>query len=255
MDMMIDANGINISADVCGEGEPVVLIHGLGGNKTRFCDLAKELSKNFTVITYDCRGHGLSDKPESYKLGDHADDLFAVADRLGFDKISVLGISAGSYIAQAAAIKNARRIEKMVLVVSRARGDVSSTDRFWKAHPEEDRFDAKKREEFFFKKVFHNIDAIKTSGILEDDAPLTEKQAKAASDALSGFDFRNELRNVKAKTLVISGKYDILNTAEEGREIAKLIPGAKYAEMENSGHFPQYEEPEMFLETVRNFLI
>ncbi len=80
-----------------------------------------------------------------------------------------------------------------------------------------------------------------------------EKQ-KAANAALEGFDFREDLNKIEAETLVISGTYDGLNPPEKGKEVAELIPNATYIEFEESGHSPNVEEKDRFIQTVGDFL-
>nr|WP_246042192.1 alpha/beta fold hydrolase [Cohnella pontilimi] len=81
------------------------------------------------------------------------------------------------------------------------------------------------------------------------------KEQMAANKALEGFDFRNDLKNVAARTLVISGKYDGLNPPERGKEIAALIPDSTFVEFEYSGHAPSIEEPERFIKEITSFFL
>ncbi|MGV3465348.1 MAG: alpha/beta fold hydrolase, partial [Heyndrickxia sp.] len=84
---------------------------------------------------------------------------------------------------------------------------------------------------------------------------LTPDEQAAANKALEGFDFRSDLHKITAETLVISGKYDGLNPPTLGKEIADLIPRSTFVEFEKSGHAPNAEEPEKFINIVKDFLM
>lgn len=126
-------NGIDIWVDSVGTGDPVVLIHGLTSTHHTTLDIAEWLKNEHQVIYYDCRGHGDSEKPPYYTLDDHANDLLAIMDFYGLESANVLGMSMGTYIAQAAAIKAPQRVKKLVLLVPKAHGQTSSAQRILKA--------------------------------------------------------------------------------------------------------------------------
>lgn len=100
----IKINRIQLYAAVKGSGSPLLLIHVLGGDSTQMEIIAEPLSSSYKVISYDCRGHGRSEKPAAYTLQDHIYDALALMDHFGFERFDVLGVSMGSYIAQGIAI-------------------------------------------------------------------------------------------------------------------------------------------------------
>ena len=86
-------------------------------------------------------------------------------------------------------------------------------------------------------------------------AALSGAGEEAAIAATGAFDFRPALPRVKARTLVISGRHDWLNPPEEGALIAALIPQARQAILEHSGHLPVIEEREAYLSLIAAFLL
>ncbi|MCW4039523.1 MAG: alpha/beta fold hydrolase [Candidatus Bathyarchaeota archaeon] len=71
-----------------GEGEPIVLIHGLSGSTRHWVFQIPEFSTSYTVIAYDVRGHGQTDKPrQDYVIRGFADDLAGLLDSLGIEAI------------------------------------------------------------------------------------------------------------------------------------------------------------------------
>ncbi|GAU79234.1 alpha/beta fold hydrolase [Fusibacter sp. 3D3] len=86
------------------------------------------------------------------------------------------------------------------------------------------------------------------------NSSLTQKETLAANKALEHFDFRSNLPKITAKTLVISGKYDGLNSPAEGKLCAALIPNATFIEMQHSGHVPMLEERALLSSIIDEFL-
>ncbi|MCK5654501.1 MAG: alpha/beta fold hydrolase, partial [Dehalococcoidia bacterium] len=114
-------NEVNIDYAVHGQGEPLVLIQGLGGPRSGWIFQTRAFGKYYRVITFDNRGVGKSDKPGgSYTVRTMADDTIALLDYLGVDKAHVLGISLGGMIAQEIAINYPERVRKLILACTAA---------------------------------------------------------------------------------------------------------------------------------------
>lgn len=110
-------NGIDIYYRVQGDGEPLVLIMGLGGESGDWILQGHAFRKHFRVITFDSRGVGKSDKTsESYTIKTMAGDVIGLMDHLGVDKAHILGVSMGGMIAQEVAIDYPERVRKLILV-------------------------------------------------------------------------------------------------------------------------------------------
>jgi 3-oxoadipate enol-lactonase len=256
----IDVNGVELYVEIEGEGHPLLLIHGNGGNVSQMRKDREWLSRSFKTIAYDCRGHGRSEKPASYTLQDHIDDALALLDELGVSKAGVIGVSGGSYIAQGLAAAEPDRVTKLVLVVPRSHGAKSATQLFWERHAAETAgFSEAERMKFFMERVFspafvRRTDPRTLMELIRPEPALTPEETAAANRALERLDLRPALGRITAPTLVISGRMDGLNPPELGRETASLIPNAQFVEMPNSGHAPSFEEPEAFAELVGRFL-
>jgi 3-oxoadipate enol-lactonase len=95
-------DGTQLAYDVRGrvkDAAPVVLIHSLAMDRTFWNAVAPALSEATAVLTYDCRGHGQSDKPEGpYLVEQFADDLADLLDHLGWRSAVVAGASMGGCI-------------------------------------------------------------------------------------------------------------------------------------------------------------
>lgn len=110
-------NGFTTYYEEVGDGEPVVLICGLGADLQAWHFLAPELSKHWRVVTYDNRGAGRSDAPdEPYSITQMADDLDALLGHLAITKVAIIGWSMGGVIAQALAHSSPERVRQRVLL-------------------------------------------------------------------------------------------------------------------------------------------
>lgn len=241
-----------------GQGDPLILIHGLHGSSLMMKKEFNILKGQFRTIALDVRGHGQSDRPEQYTLDDHVQDVLNLMDHLKLETAALLGTSMGSYIAQGAAIAAPKRVAKLILVVPKGHGKTSSMQELFDRHADE--LEGLSFEEKFStasKYIFHNHQAVQQAfrEFYDDDAMLTDPaEQDASSKALEGFNFLDDLQSITASTLVISGKYDGLNPPERGSEVASRIPKATFLEFNHSGHAPSIEEPERFLKEVKGFL-
>ena len=259
----LHVNGLNLNVLAQGQGRPLVMLHGLAGNLTEMQREIDFFSASYQVVAIDARGHGRSDKPQSYTLQDHVNDVLGVMDQLSLGSVFLMGTSMGSYVAQGVAIAQPQRVKKLVLIVSKPSGKTSSTARFLAEHEDEVRGLSPEEVRAF---VFDHLFAPTTppevrAGVAalaqqqaEAGLTLTPEENLAAQGALEGFDFRPDLPKVTAETLVISGRHDPLNPPRSGEEIASLIPNTTFVVLERSGHAPTVEEPQRLLTLIEDFL-
>jgi len=111
-------NGIKLHyLDYPGEGQPIMLTHGLTANAWSLDPLASRLSPRFHVVVVDCRGRGLSDKPATgYTLPDIAGDILALMDTFGIKKGIVGGHSSGGLVTMFMAATYPERVSKAIFL-------------------------------------------------------------------------------------------------------------------------------------------
>lgn len=259
----LEVNGIHLNITEQGQGRPLVMLHGLGQNSASMEREIQELSRSFRVVAVDSRGHGRSDRPARYTLNDHVQDVLSVLDILGLASTYLMGTSMGSYIAQGVAAAAPKRVDRLVLIVPKASGVTSSTERYLAEHAEEVRgLNADELRMFMAGRMFAPETPPETRQGMYDllaeqqrsGLALTAEQSQAAATALEGFDFRPELPHLTMPTLVISGRHDVLNPPFEGEEIVRLMPDARQVVLEHSGHLASFEEPDELLLVVEAFL-
>jgi pimeloyl-ACP methyl ester carboxylesterase len=114
----IHVNGINMHYWQVGQGDNVIMLHGLGGNMAVWhLKLLPLLRRDFCVTTYDLRGHGRTDvSPSGYTTGDLARDLRGLMDALGIERASLVGHSLGADIALHFGLLFPERTSKIVVI-------------------------------------------------------------------------------------------------------------------------------------------
>jgi pimeloyl-ACP methyl ester carboxylesterase len=110
-------NGARLHYEVSGQGDPVLLISGLGGAAVGWLLQVKDLSARYQVITLDNRGVGESEVPDlpSYPIALLADDAAALLDHLGVGSADVVGYSLGGGVALQLGIRHPAMVRKMVV--------------------------------------------------------------------------------------------------------------------------------------------
>jgi pimeloyl-ACP methyl ester carboxylesterase len=111
------ANNVKFHYQQAGQGPDVVLVHGVTGDLSIWllCKAMQTLGMRYRVTAFDIRGHGYSDAPpDHYTSADQAADLFAIMDKLGIERATVVGHSFGGVIAMHAAALAPERVEAVV---------------------------------------------------------------------------------------------------------------------------------------------
>jgi 3-oxoadipate enol-lactonase len=262
----LDVNGIRMHLTEAGDpaAPPLLLLHGIGAAASMHLDLvAGWAAEGFRVLAPDLRGHGRTTRPPAYSMGDHVADLTGLLDALALPSAGVVGVSMGSYLAQALVVAAPERVDALVLVVSQPDGTTSASARYLAEHADEvEGLSTEEQQLWLAQRMFapDSGDGPRQRALAwfaaqqEAGLALDEAQLQAANDALAGFDFRPDLPRVAVPTLVVSGRHDVLNPPERGRAIADLVPGSRFEVFEHSGHLLPGEEPDRLVALVAAFL-
>src|SRR5262245_10831271 len=133
---------VALHATQMGDGEPLVLTHGLGSNQAFwYFRIAPRLAARYRVTLYDLRGHGGSEGPDSgYTTRDLAGDLEALMDALGIASVHLVGHSFGGAVSLHFAALHPGRVRSLTLVDSRLHAlqpfDSPEDASFWTAQRE-----------------------------------------------------------------------------------------------------------------------
>ncbi len=262
----ISTNGQEIYYEIHGEGEPLVMIMGIGYDATLWSLYQiPAFSTRYQVIVFDNRDVGRSSKAAGpYTIADMADDTAGLMDGLGIKRAHLLGISMGGMIAQEFALRYPDRLNKLTLTgtgasTGRAKFDPIMIWNFVKQHDSQGLIFAAQQFLWLFSTDFiRNHQAVdQTLAMLASNPnPVTPEAYARLADAYVKHDALDRVGGIQAPTLVITGEQDRLTPPWIGRELANAIPQAKFRLVEGSGssHVLPLERPNDFNEIVISFL-
>jgi proline iminopeptidase len=255
-----------------GGHAPIVVLHGGPGHSSQSFKRSFDfLAKDYRVIYYDQRGSGNSQiKPDSadYTVDQLVEELETIRrDVIGAEKVSVIGHSAGGALAQRYALAHSEHLESMILVGSIQINNGVSTPLLWDvispalfvlgagfppANPEA-------ANEWFGQLLLtSSLPRLYDPGrqsLIEDSGYVSYATWREVSRSLEGSDFKERLRQLRVRTLVIYGAADAAYTGEANASaLCALLPDCTLVGFARSGHWPFLEEPERFSEVVTAFL-
>jgi len=246
-------NGIELEVLRRGQGAPLVLLHGMdtASPKAPFLDL---LSQHFTVIAPSSPGFGTSKRPPDF---DTMYDLIhlhlALLEQLPYEKVTLMGLSFGGWLAAEVAVASCHRIANLILVdpvgiklggpETRDIVDVFNTD------PAEVR-----RKSWHDPAKAPNYDAMSDDELVIHARNWESLCLYAWHPYMYNPQLKKWLGRISVPTLVLWGANDGIVTPEYGRAYAGLIHGAEFALIDEAGHHPELEQPERFVERVMAFL-
>ncbi len=113
----VSRGSLRLCVDDLGAGSVVLLAHGMWCDAGMFTRLATELARDHRVLVPDLRGHGRSDVPSApWTIADLAEDLQAIVDALGVDRLTLAGFSMGGMAAAEYAIRHTERLNGLALI-------------------------------------------------------------------------------------------------------------------------------------------
>lgn len=239
------------------DDRPALLFaNSLGSDLRIWDDLAARLSSQFKIIRYDHRGHGLSDAPPPpYSAEDLAGDVIALLDHLEIRQAALCGVSVSGLIAQAVAVRYPERVRALILSDTGARiGSVES----WQQRIEMIQTGGvmsieKMTMDRWFSVGFRQHRPQDVRGYATMLRQTSTDGYIGTCGALRDGDLRDAVENIRCPTLVLCGAEDIATPPELGRDLAGLIPGAKFSLIEESAHLPCVEQPAAMAEKLLEF--
>ena len=281
------STGITLEYEVHGEGDPLLLVMGLGGQLVAWPSsfIAGLVDRGFKVIAFDNRDIGLSTKVDAapptklqsamfsvsrrfaksaYLLSDMAKDAVGLLDALNIERAHVVGMSMGGMIAQTMAIEHPSRVRSLTSIMSTTgnprvgRPKTSVVVRALKLTGGSKETFADRQAALF--KLF--------SGSLYDELEIREVAklslernftpdgtARQMAAIMASPDRTPQLKKLNVPTLVVHGLEDGLVQPSGGYATTKAIPGARLLAFPDMGHnLPQARIPEILDEIKRNTL-
>jgi pimeloyl-ACP methyl ester carboxylesterase len=255
-------NDITIYYEVFGEGEPVLLIHGLAARGKGFKFQIPALSERYRTITFDNRGVGETDQPEEpYSIAGMADDAAGLLDALDVESAYVFGVSMGGMIAQELVLRHPRRVRKLALGCTHSGIKHCTPSPQWvtdifKNLPGKPR-DQVVRESIPFN--FSPFTQEHNPQLIEEMVPLmidNRQRGRAYSNqinAIYAFDAYDRLPEIAVPTLILTGADDVLIPPANSQTLAARIPNARLIEYEHAGHLFFVEKSDQVNKALQEF--
>ena len=257
-----DANGQRLFYRDQGEGEPLLLVTGLGGDHLSWGEQLEAFSVRYRTIAFDNRDSGQSSEaPEAYEVADMAHDALGLADALELDTFHLAGVSLGGAISQEVALAAPARVRSLTLAMSwpgdghwgRVRGRLMANAAMRTPREEhieqlmlvclsEEALADPERAAYF------------RSMVLDNPHPQGVEAFARQAQAVGNHDARDRLGALELPAHVIGAERDRMVPIWKAEELAEAIPGARFTLLQRGTHAANFEQAEEFNRVVLEFL-
>jgi pimeloyl-ACP methyl ester carboxylesterase len=252
-----------------GEREPLVLVHGLGGQWQNWLENIPRLGQERRVIAPDLPGHGVSEMPaDRISIPGYGRFVDALCEKLGLSTIALVGNSMGGFVAAETAIQFPNLVERLALVsaagITSANvlsapamtvGRIATAITAYTAARHQAIARRPVTRHFALALVARHPSKLKYDLAWEGLFKGTGKPGfDDALRACISYDYRDRLGEISCPTLIVWGEKDSVVSVEDAHEYERLIPGSEKVVMEDTGHVSQLERPVVFNRTLLEFL-
>jgi len=262
----LTVDGYRLNYHEEGEGEPVLLVHGITTYSFIWRRIVPFLVDKYRVISIDLLGCGDSDKPldVAYSLPNHAAMLQEVVDKLGLGPVHFVGHDIGGGIAQVFSVLHPEKLKDLSLVNSVGHD-------FWPVQPI-----IAMRTPIVRQLAMATLDIgafrlIVRRGLYHKESltdelmeffwrPMRDKAGRRGflhfANCLNNshlVEIENDLRSLKLPVLIIRGDGDLYLSEAISLKLHRDIPGSKLVRIATGGHFIQEDEPEQVAEALLQF--
>lgn len=252
-------NNIVIHYDIqrADAARPVlVFVNSLGTDSRIWHHVLPKLADDFTLVTYDKRGHGLSDLGNPpYSIDNHVADLAGLLDHLELSEVIVCGLSVGGLIAQGLYASRPDLVKALALCDTAHK---IGTAEMWAkriAAVEANGIDSILEDIMarWFTRPFRDAGNAAYQGYCNMLTRQPVLGYGGTCAAIRDADFTEAARRIAVPTLCVVGREDGSTPPELVRTLADLIPGARYEVIEGAAHIPCVEAPAAFAAVIRGF--
>lgn len=265
----LDAGGIRTRYISSGTPDKplLLLLHGVGGHAEAYSRNFASHGEHFWTVAIDMIGHGWTDKPQiNYQLPDYAGHILNVLKALGRETAHFSGESLGGWVATWMAVHHPHVVNRLVL----------NTAGGWTAHPEVmariKKLSVEAASDPTWARIRTRLEFLMCDKSTVSDDLIETRRAIYAQPGfgetmerimcLQDMDIRRpnmiteaQYRGINKPALIVWTSHDPTATPAGGKEIADMIPGAKYVVMNECGHWPQFEDAALFNKIHLEFLL
>ncbi len=256
----VEHDGARLHWHALGDGEPLVLIMGLGCCSSMWFRLAPRLARKHRVILFDNRGVGQTEVPFGlvHRVTSMAADVAAVLRAAGETSAHVLGLSMGGMIAQQFALDFPAQLRSLVLAATNCGGPraILPAPQVWQLLFNKGDMTP---EQAFAAMQPYTYARGTPAGVIEEDKVVRLAHApklrgyQAQLYGLIGWTSHHRLPELKCPTLVLHGAEDQLIPPANGALLARRIAGAKHIELTQASHWLHSDQPDLMARLVLNF--
>ena len=251
-----------IALSRCGDGDGVIFLHGIGGNRSNWDEALQALARaGFMALAWDARGYGDSDDFEGpFRFEDVSHDLARVMDHLALGSAHIVGLSMGGRIAQDFYFRFPSRVRSLCLC--------DTTPGFDALSAEEKRDYVERRQAPL---LAGRSTADIADGVIEKlrgpgATPQVIARLRASVEALHKDTYLKavaatvaqveigRLESIDVPCQIIVGSHDRLTTPQVAQAMASRIPGCTLSVIEDAGHLSNLENVDEFNRAVIGFL-
>lgn len=250
-----------------GTGQPLLLLHGHSLDMRMWNSQMKSFTRNYRTIRIDLRGYGRSSTQQEGFQFCHADDVITVLDSLNINKVHVVGLSMGAFIAGDILAMHTERLLSVTLCSGGIRGCEGPSMPM-------DEMEHQKRDTEISQLMAEGITEMKQlwhAQLMASGGSQRERMRKPLWQMIDewsawqpqhkesrlyfGNDAMERLKSGKYKVpmLLLRGEYDIKPNSKPPKE-AKYVDGAIYKILPDCGHMMNMEQPELFNKAIIDFL-
>jgi 3-oxoadipate enol-lactonase len=259
-DFHVEANGIRFRCRIDGRKDApwLVFSNSLATNLSLWDGQIATFENSFRILRYDQRGHGGTEVPgEPCTFEQLVDDVVALFDALAIRRATFVGVSMGAITALRLAARHAGRLDRIVACDGQWVAPAGARE-LW-----EERI-AVVQNQGMEALVEPTVRRWFRPEFIAGNPPSLEKVRRmiattpaggfiACGRALQQYDYRECLPQIGVPTLLLAGAADG-TMPEVMREMHRAMPGSNFVEIPNAGHLPNFENPEVFNQTLSKFL-
>jgi pimeloyl-ACP methyl ester carboxylesterase len=255
----VATNGIELAYTERGSGEPLVLIMGLGADRSAWDLHVEAFERRFRCFAVDNRGSGASSTPGGpYSTAEMADDYAGLIRSLGTGPVRVAGISMGGAIAQELALRHPELVERLVLVSTWARCDDYTKEIFrhfsrMRGAASPDEF-ARLLQLWIWTPAYLNAHLQELQDVRRQPATMPQHAFDAQCAACIEHDTAGRLADIAVPTLITAGDRDIFTPLAFAEELHEHIRGSSLKVFPGTGHAHHWEVLDEFNEFTTEWL-